>query len=106
MSKFEDNSEVKLILKVVRSEKEKQEFIDKQFKSEFEVRANNNKIVSAADYRNNILYVFVKPSEGDKALAGFSSCHEILLDADIYNDMKFYSKLAEFISINNAKEEV
>jgi len=104
-SKF-TSDDVKLILKIVTNEQEKEDFIKTLFPADIEVNKKNSKILSVADYKNNFLYAFKKPSEGHITLEKFSAASELTLSSSAHKDLLFYSEVAKLVTaIEEAKEE-
>tara|TARA_R110000823_G_scaffold241207_1_gene365968 strand:+ start:4131 stop:4466 length:336 start_codon:yes stop_codon:yes gene_type:complete len=106
MSKFKDDNKVKLTLVVAKDEADKTAFIKTLFAADTEVKSKNSRIISVADYKNNILYVFKKSSEGPLSLTGFDDCHEIQLTHRCHEDLAFYSKIAVLVNQIEDRNEV
>lgn len=103
-SKF-TSEDVKLVLKIVTNEQEKEDFIKTLFPADTEVNKKNSKILSVADYKNNFLYVFKKPSEGHITLEKFSAASELTLSNSAHKDLLFYSEVAKLVAGIQEKQE-
>lgn len=103
--KFADKEKIKLILKIVTNEQEKEDFIKTLFKADIEVVRRQSKILSVADYKNNLLYVFKKPSEGYITLEKFSNASELTLSKTAHEAMLFYSEVAKLVTIIEGEKE-
>lgn len=102
MSKFKDKEKVKLTLVVAKSEADKTAFIKTLFAADTEVKQKNGRIISVADYKNDVLYVFKKSEEGPLSLASFDDCHEVQLTQGAHKELMFYSKVA--VLVNKVEE--
>lgn len=90
---------VQLILVVTDVEVEKELFIRQRIHpADSEVRREQNKIVSAADLKNDVLFIFKKPIEGSDTLMGLDDVHGVEMTGKSRADMHFYLKLAELVN--------
>lgn len=105
MSKFKEPKKVKLTLVVAKDEADKTAFIKTLFAADTEIKTNNGKIVSVADYKQDTLYVFKKASEGGMSLVGFDDCHEVQLTQRSHQELIFYSKVAALVQKVEEKNE-
>lgn len=101
--KFADKEKVKLVLKIVTNEQEKEDFIKTLFPADIEVKRLGQKIVTVADYKNNFLYVFKKPIEGHVTIDKFSEAYELTLSKTAHEAMLFYSEVAKLVAVIEAR---
>ena len=99
MSKFEDDKKVALVLVIVFDEKDKEQFVKQvafpaDVERKYQTIGKNKILVSLADYKNDKLYVFKKPSQGTMTMQNFSDCHEIQMTPKCYDQLRFYSHVA------------
>ena len=104
-NEFEDTKKVKLIVKVVSNEIEKEDFIKTLHPADIEVKRMKSKIMTVSDFKNEILYAFKKPAEGGLSLSNFYGCQEVTLSKSVHEDLLFYSELAKLIASVNEENE-
>lgn len=92
---------MEIVLKVVADEKDKQEFIDKFFSADIELKQDKkmgNKIISLFDRKKDKLYIFRKSSEGYVNLSkNFESVNNVEFTPKTFNDMMFFGEVAKLI---------
>lgn len=102
--RFKDKDNINVVLYIVTSEKEKQDFIDKLYQADIETYKKGGKILSVGHFAENNLYIFKKPSEGYITVSKFEGANEIRFSPTAENQMMFYTEIAKLL-VDNEEDE-